>query len=62
MIQLYSLRSIMRIARRKQLGPHTTLQVGVVRDLCRALGIVYHAAERRDALMRRVAEVLRHEM
>ena len=52
----------MRIARRKQLGAHTTLQVGVVRDLCRALGIVYHAAERRDALMRRVAEVLRHEM
>ena len=56
----------MRIARRKQLGPHTTLQVGVVRDLCRALGIVYHAAERRDApcvaSTVRVAEVLRHEM
>ena len=52
----------MRIARRQQLGPRTTLPVGVVRDLCRVLGIVYTAGERRDALMPRVAQVLRHEM
>ena len=52
----------MRIARRQQLGPRTTLPVGVVRDLCRVLGIVYTAGERRDALMHRVAQVLRHEM
>ena len=52
----------MRIARRQQLGPRTTLPVGVVSDLCRVLGIVYTAGERRDALMHRVAQVLRHEM
>ena len=62
MAKLYSKRSILRIARRQQLGPRTTLAVSVVRELCRALGISYTSAERRDTLMRRVAAVLRREM
>ena len=62
MAKLYSKRSILRIARRQQLGPRTTLAVSVVRELCRALGISYTSAERCDTLMRRVAAVLRREM